>query len=410
MQTFLVGGAVRDKLLKYSFTERDWVVVGASQKIMLAKGFKQVGKNFPVFLHPITSEEYALARTERKSGSGYYGFEVHADKTVTLEQDLSRRDLTINAMAMDDDGNIIDPYNGQIDLKNKILRHVSPAFSEDPLRVLRVARFAARYHHLGFTLAAETKTLMQQLAQSGELEDLTAERVWKETNRALTEQSPQVYFQLLKDCDALNYWFAELNRLWGIPNPPKWHPEIDTGVHTMMVLEQVAKLSSDPVTRFAALCHDLGKGGTPKDQWPRHVGHEKRGISLVKSLCLRLKAPKEYEQLAKISSEFHLHLHRLEELKASTIVKLLESTHAFRKPHRFDQFLQVCEADYKGRTGFENKPYPQASLIREALEVCKTIQTQELLAQGYSGKKLGNEIHRKRVSVINRLFNEKIAY
>jgi len=403
MQIYLVGGAVRDKLLNYPVVERDWVVVGANPQQMLDLGYKQVGKDFPVFLHPQTGEEYALARTERKSGSGYHGFEVHASPDVTLEQDLIRRDLTINAMAMDSDGNIVDPYGGQADIQAKQLRHVSPAFSEDPLRILRVARFAARYHHLEFTLASETQSLMNALASSGELKALAAERVWKETCRALGEKSPQVYFETLRQCGGLADWFPELECLWGVPNPPRWHPEIDTGVHTMMVLEQASLLSKDPVTRFAALCHDLGKGNTPKDMLPRHVGHEKRGVSLVGDLCRRLKAPTEYEQLAKIASEFHLHLHRVDELKPSTIVKVLERTDAFRRPQRFAQFLQVCEADFRGRTGFESRDYPQAQIMRQAFDACRSIKPQELIAQGYSGKKLGEEIHRERVSLVKHL-------
>ena len=403
MQIYLVGGAVRDKLLNFPVVEKDWVVIGSTPQEMLAKGYQQVGKDFPVFLHPKTKDEYALARTERKSGKGYYGFEVYADKDVTLEQDLIRRDLTINAIAMDVDGNIFDPYHGQADLKAKILRHVSPAFSEDPLRVLRVARFAARYAHLGFRLAPETLELMQQIAASGELQLLAAERVWKETSRALTERSPQVYFEILREANALKSWFAEVDILWGIPNPAKWHPEIDTGIHTMMVLEQAAKLSRDPVTRFAALCHDLGKAKSPKENLPKHSGHEKSGIPLITQLCRRLKTPAEYEQLSKIASEYHLHLHRFEELNPKTIVKVLENTDAFRRPERFEQFLQVCEADYRGRAGFEDREYPQADLMRRAFQVCLTIKPQDLLAKGYSGKALGDEIHRERVSLVKHL-------
>ena len=403
MQIYLVGGAVRDKLLEYPVIEHDWVVVGASPKDLLSKGYKQVGKDFPVFLHPETGDEYALARTERKSGKGYYGFEIHADKDVTLEQDLQRRDLTINAIAMAEDGTLFDPYNGQADLKNKTLRHISPAFSEDPLRVLRVARFAARYHHLGFSIADETITLMQQIVASGELEALAAERIWKETYRALGEKSPQVFFQTLKDCDALNYWFPELNALWGVPNPPRWHPEVDTGIHTMMVLEQAARLTEDSVARYAALCHDLGKGNTPEDELPRHRGHEKRGIPLVQQMSRRLKTPVEYEQLAKIASEYHLHLHKFEELKPRTIVKVLEKTDAFRKPERFEQFLLVCEADFRGRTGFEERDYPQAAMMRAALEVCSSIKPQTLIEKGFTGKKLGEAIHQERVNLVKQL-------
>ena len=398
MQIFLVGGAVRDQLLNYPVIEKDWVVVGATPSELMDKGFKQVGKDFPVFLHPKTGDEYALARTERKSGTGYYGFETIAEPSVTLEQDLLRRDLTINAIAMDDDGNLFDPFNGQADLKARLLRHVSPAFAEDPLRVLRVARFAARYAHLGFTIADETQALMKQLAASDELSQLAAERVWKETYRAMAERSPQVYFKILHQCGGLTHWFPEIEALWGVPNPEKWHPEIDTGIHTMMVLEQAAKLSEDPVTRFAALCHDLGKGITPKENWPSHTGHEKAGIQLVIDLCQRIKTPTEYCQLAKLASEYHLHLHKYVELKAATKVKLFEKTDAFRKPERFEQFLLVCEADFRGRTGFESREYPQADLARESLSLCQSVSPKELLAQGFSGKKLGEAIHAERVN------------
>ena len=403
MQIFLVGGAVRDKLLDYPVIEYDWVVVGASPQEMLDRGFKQVGKDFPVFLHPETQDEYALARTERKFGKGYYGFEVYADSDVTLEQDLQRRDLTINAIAMSQDGEIFDPYGGQQDIQNKLLRHVSPAFEEDPLRVLRVARFAARYHHLGFTVADETMELMRQICQSGELTSLAAERIWKETSRALGEKSPQVFFETLRQCGGMKDWFPEIEALWGIPNPAKWHPEIDTGIHTMMVLEQAALITEDTVTRYAALCHDLGKGETPKEHHPSHKGHEKLGVPLVQTLSRRLKTPTEYEKLAKIASEFHLHLHRIEELKPHTIVKVLERTDAFRNTKRFEQFLQVCEADFKGRTGFEDKQYPQATLMRDAFHACQQISPKELIAKGYEGKKLGEEIHRQRVSKVKHL-------
>jgi tRNA nucleotidyltransferase (CCA-adding enzyme) len=403
MEIFLVGGAVRDSLLKYPVIEHDWVVVGASPQEMLAQGFKQVGKDFPVFLHPQTGDEYALARTERKSGKGYYGFEVYSAEDVTLEQDLQRRDLTINAIAQRENGEIIDPYHGRQDIQNKILRHISPAFAEDPLRVLRVARFAARYAHLGFTVAEETLALMHELADSGELEHLTAERVWKETVRALGEASPRVYFETLKTCGALKFWFAEVDALWGIPNPPQWHPEVDTGLHTMMVLEQAARLSDNTVTRFAALCHDLGKGVTPEADLPRHPGHEKTGVPLVQTLCRRIKAPTEYLQLAQIACEYHLHLHRLDDLKAATIVKLLEKTDAFRKPDRFRQFLQVCEADYRGRAGFEKRDYPQAEVMLEALESCQNVSVSALMDKGFSGKQLGDQIHAERVQQVKAL-------
>jgi tRNA nucleotidyltransferase (CCA-adding enzyme) len=403
MQIYLVGGAVRDKLLNYPVIEKDWVVVGATPDDLLNQGFKQVGRDFPVFLHPDTGEEYALARTERKTGKGYYGFEVLASKDVSLKDDLIRRDLTINAMALDDNGQLFDPYNGNHDLQNKILRHVSPAFSEDPLRVLRVARFAARYHHLGFSIAPETLALMGHLSKSGELKTLTAERVWKETVRALGEKSPQVYFQTLKDCGALNDWFVELDCLWGIPNPEKWHPEIDTGIHTMMVLEQCVLLSDDSATRFAALCHDLGKGVTPIAQWPSHRGHEKMGVPLIEQMGKRIKAPNNHIRLAKLVSEFHLHLHRIEDLKPKTIVKVLEQTDAFRKPERFEQFLIACEADFRGRTGFETRDYPQSNIMRKALNACQSISTKAIIDDGYNGKQIGEQLHQQRVSIVKHM-------
>jgi len=407
MQTFLVGGAVRDKILKYPVTDKDWVVVGATPEKLIKKGYKPVGKDFPVFLHPETAQEYALARTERKSGKGYKGFEVFAEQSVTLEEDLIRRDLTINAMAADDNGDIVDPFNGQEDLKNKILRHVSPAFTEDPLRVLRVARFLARYFHLGFSIAPSTKELMTELAKSGELKALTPERVWTETARALSEKSPHIYFQTLRDCGALSDWFPEIDCLWGVPNPERWHPEIDTGVHTMMVLEQSALLSKDTITRFSALCHDLGKGITPKEEWPSHKGHEKAGVSIIETLCNRLRAPKEHCELAKIVSEFHLHLHKIEELKPKTIVKVLEKTDAFRKPKRFEKFLIACEADYRGRTGFENLPYPQSGIMKQAFNVCSEISTKEFIAEGYRGKQIGEKLHNERVKSVAMLVKKR---
>lgn len=403
MLIYLVGGAVRDKLLDYPVLDHDWVVVGATPQQLLDDGFKQVGKDFPVFLHPETNEEYALARTERKSGKGYYGFEVHAAPDVTLEQDLERRDLTINAIAMDQQQQMVDPFNGQQDIKDRVLRHVSPAYAEDPLRVLRTARFAARFHHLGFSIAPETLQLMTKLADSGELKNLTAERVWQETQKALSERSPQVYFEVLRECGGLTDWFPEIECLWGIPNPEQWHPEIDTGIHTMMVLQQSCLLSKDTVTRYAALCHDLGKGVTPKEMWPSHRGHEKLGVPIIDKLSKRLKVPVKYNQLAKIVSEFHLHLHRVEDLTPKTIVKVLERTDSFKKKDRFEQFLLACEADFRGRTGFETKSYPQADIMRKAQAVCETISVKEIIAEGYHGKQVGEEIHRQRVSRVKHM-------
>ncbi len=398
MDIYLVGGAVRDALLNRPVTEKDWVVVNATPQQLLDQGYQQVGKDFPVFLHPETKEEYALARTERKSGAGYHGFDCYFAPDVTLEQDLQRRDLTINAMAQDDNGTLIDPYNGLDDLKQKKLRHVSDAFIEDPLRVLRVARFAARYHHLGFTVADETLALMTQLSQSGELNALTPERIWKETERALQEASPEIYFTLLQQTGALKCFFPELDCLWGVPNPPEWHPEIDSGIHTMMVLQQAALLSDDLSVRFAALCHDLGKGVTPKQEWPSHRGHEKTGVKIIQQVCRRLKVPNQLNKLACLTSEFHLHSHKAFELKPSTLIKLLEKTSAYRQPQLFENFLLACEADFRGRTGFEQRPYPQRVYLQQLLAETNNIDTQAIIAEGYTGKEIGERVHQLRVN------------
>jgi len=325
IKTYLVGGAVRDEMLGYPFSEKDWVVTGTTVENMLEQGYRKVGKDFPVFLHPKTNEEYALARTERKSGHGYHGFEIHAEPSVTLEEDLARRDLTINAMAQDENGNLIDPFNGAGDLEDKILRHVSPAFSEDPVRVLRVARFAARYHHLGFTIADETISLIRSMVEGGEIAHLVAERVWQEMYKALAEKHPQAFFHVLRETGALKVILPEVDVLYGIPNPPQWHPEIDTGIHTMMVLEQATKLSALPLVRFAALCHDLGKGVTPEKFWPKHRGHEETGVRIIKAVCRRMRIPKEFEHLACLGSRYHLHAHKAFELRPETIFKLLEA-------------------------------------------------------------------------------------
>ena len=324
MKTYLVGGAVRDTLLQRDVSERDWVVLGATPEQMQALGYQQVGKDFPVFLHPKTKDEYALARTERKTGTGYTGFSFDTSTEVTLEEDLLRRDLTVNAMAMDENGDLIDPFNGQQDLNNRILRHVSDAFIEDPLRVFRVARFAARYAQYGFQVADETIQLMQQIVNSGELQSLSAERVWKETERSLQEPNPEVFFETLKSCGALKTWFSELDALWGVPNPPKYHPEVDTGIHTMLVLQQAAKLSNKLAVRFAALTHDLGKALTDRNKWPSHHGHEKLGIAPLTQLCQRLKVPNECKELALLTCEFHGHVHKAKELKPSTILTLFD--------------------------------------------------------------------------------------
>jgi tRNA nucleotidyltransferase (CCA-adding enzyme) len=403
MKTYLVGGAVRDKLLKYPFNERDWVITGASVKDMLELGYQQVGKDFPVFLHPKTKEEHALARIERKSGHGYAGFEVDARPEVTLEEDLSRRDLTINAIAEDTEGNIIDPFNGVSDIKHKILRHVSNAFVEDPVRVLRLARFAARYHHLGFTIADDTSNLMTTITRDGELEHLVAERVWKEMERALGEKNPEVFFKVLRDVGALKVLLPEIDILFGIPNPEQWHPEIDTGLHTMMVLEQAVKLSKLPLVRFSALCHDLGKGVTPKEHWPKHRGHEKTGIKVINTLCERLKIPKEFRELACLGSEYHLHAHKVLELKPNTLLNMMEAFDVYRRPERFTYFLDISEADARGRTGFEDKDYPQRNYLEKAVQVVLSISNKSLDDPSLSGKAIGDALRKARLQALAKL-------
>jgi tRNA nucleotidyltransferase (CCA-adding enzyme) len=367
---------------------------------MLNAGYQQVGRDFPVFLHPQSREEYALARTERKSGSGYTGFIVHAAPDVSLEQDLLRRDLTVNALAQDENGHIIDPFNGQHDLRNRILRHVSPAFSEDPLRVLRVARFAARYAHLSFRIADETMDLMRAMTEAGELAHLTAERVWKETENALHARNPQVYFQVLRDCGALKVLFPEVDALFGVPAPAKWHPEIDTGVHTLMTLTMAAMLSPEVDVRFATLCHDLGKALTPKELWPRHHGHGPAGVKLVAGLCQRLRVPNEIRDLAKLVAEFHDLIHTFPILQPKTIVKLFDSIDAWRKPQRVEQIALTSEADVRGRTGFEACDYPQGRLLREAWEVARAVPTKAVIEAGFKGAEVREELTRRRIAAL----------
>lgn len=403
MQIYKVGGAVRDTLLGREVVDHDYVVVGASVEDMLSQGFLPVGKDFPVFLHPTTKEEYALARTERKTSVGYHGFEFFAEPSVTLEQDLQRRDLTINAIAEDDNGNLYDPYDGLRDIKQKVLRHVSPAFSEDPLRVLRVARFAARFSSLGFSIAEETLALMHELVINKELESLVAERVWQETHKALSSESPEVFFETLRQCHALAVLYPELDQLFGVPQSKQWHPEIDCGVHTMIVLQQAARLTKSVEVRFAALVHDLGKGITPKDQWPKHVAHEHNGIALVEQLCQRLKVPANYRDLALIVTAHHLNYHRINELKATTVIKLFNTLDAFRRPERFNQFLLACEADEKGRLGFENTPNDKRVKFKQLLAIANSVDVKDIVAAGYQGKAVAEQLYQKRVEAI-RLF------
>ncbi|EHW1397209.1 fused tRNA nucleotidyltransferase/2',3'-cyclic phosphodiesterase/2' nucleotidase/phosphatase Cca [Escherichia coli] len=400
MKIYLVGGAVRDALLGLPVKDRDWVVVGSTPQEMLDAGYQQVGRDFPVFLHPQTHEEYALARTERKSGSGYTGFTCYAAPDVTLEDDLKRRDLTINALAQDDNGEIIDPYNGLGDLQNRLLRHVSPAFGEDPLRVLRVARFAARYAHLGFRIADETLTLMREMTHAGELEHLTPERVWKETESALTTRNPQVFFQILRDCGALRVLFPEIDALFGVPAPARWHPEIDTGIHTLMTLSMAAMLSPQVDVRFATLCHDLGKGLTPPELWPRHHGHGPAGVKLVEQLCQRLRVPNEIRDLARLVAEFHDLIHTFPMLNPKTIVKLFDSIDAWRKPQRVEQLALTSEADVRGRTGFESADYPQGRWLREAWEVAQSVPTKAVVEAGFKGVEIREELTRRRIAAI----------
>lgn len=400
MKSYLVGGAVRDALLKLPVKDKDWVVVGATPQEMLDAGYQQVGRDFPVFLHPTSHEEYALARTERKSGFGYTGFSCYAAPDVTLEQDLLRRDLTINAMAQDDEGTIIDPYNGLSDLRMRILRHVSPAFNEDPLRVLRVARFAARYAHLSFRIADETIALMRDMTAAGELEHLTPERVWKETENALASRNPQVYFMVLRECGALKVLFPELDILFGVPAPARWHPEIDTGIHVLMTLSMAAMLSPDLDVRFATLCHDLGKGLTPKHLWPRHHGHGPAGVKLVENLCARLKVPNELRDLAKLVAEYHDLIHTLPILKPQTIVKLFDAIDAWRKPQRIEQIALTSEADVRGRTTFEATDYYQGRLLREAWKAAQQVTNKEVIDAGFSGPAIREELTRRRIAAV----------
>lgn len=402
MEIYLVGGYVRDQLLGLETKDRDWVVVGATADELLKQDYRQVGKDFPVFLHPETNEEYALARTERKTAAGYSGFSFHAAADVTLEEDLTRRDLTINAIAQSNDGELIDPFNGQADIEARILRHVSPAFVEDPVRILRLARFAARFADLGFTIAKETQQLMNKMVNNGEVDALVPERVWQETMRALSEKTPARYFEVLRDCGALEKLFPEVNRLWGVPQPEKHHPEIDTGIHTMMVLTQAAKLSDDPKVRFAALVHDLGKGTTPKHKWPKHIDHESRGVPLVETLCNRYKIPNDYRELGIIVAKYHLHYHRAEELRDATFLKTLDSLDAFRRPERFELFLLACEADSRGRTGYEDKDFVQPSIYRKVFNAAKAINAKELVAQGLKGKEIKDELAIQRISAIKK--------
>lgn len=399
MQVYLVGGAVRDSLLGHPYQEKDYVVVGATPEHMLAQGFQPVGKDFPVFLHPKTKEEYALARTERKSGKGYHGFQFFTDTTVSLEEDLIRRDLTINAIAMDQNGKIYDPYGGQTDLENKTLRHVSEAFAEDPLRVLRVARFAARYSPYGFHIASETLQLMQTMAESGELDALTPERVWKETSRALLEDHADIYFQTLRDCGALKHLFPEIDALFGVPQRPEYHPEVDCGIHTLMSLQQACKSNYSLDVRFAVLVHDLGKALTPIHELPRHIMHEERGVKPVTELCERLKVPTQTRQLALSVCKEHLKCHQIMSLKPGTVWRLLQRLDVLRRPERVEAFVQACECDARGRLGLEDRPYPQAQYMLDAMQVVRSIKVQDL-PENIKGAEIGEMLIQCRIDAL----------
>jgi tRNA nucleotidyltransferase (CCA-adding enzyme) len=407
MQVYLVGGAIRDRLLGVTPRERDWVVVGAQPQELLDLGYLPVGREFPVFLHPVTREEYALARLESKVAPGYRGFVTRFSPDVTLEEDLRRRDLTINAIAESASGELIDPYGGRQDLEARLLRHVSDAFVEDPVRVLRVARFAARFGDRGFTVAPETLALMQDMVRSGEINALVPERVWQETGRALAEAHPELFFSTLRACGALEIIFPEIAALYGVPQPPRWHPEIDTGVHVMMALECAVRLGASTPVRFAVLLHDLGKAATRPELWPSHHGHEEAGVRLIEALAARLRAPKEYTELAVLTARHHGLVHRALELKPATVLTLLENTDAFRRPERFASLLIACEADARGRTGLEENPYPQAGYLRAALAAAQSATVTEGERQGLAGVAIKDKLAAKRLGILTAFVAER---
>ena len=402
MQVFCVGGAVRDELLGFVVKDRDYVVVGSTPEEMESLGYKAVGKDFPVFLHPQTHEEYALARTERKTAKGYKGFQVHADPDVTLEQDLVRRDLTINAIAQDDAGKVFDPYRGMDDLKNKILRHVSPAFSEDPVRILRAARFAARF--TDFSVAPETLALMCAMVENGEVDSLVPERVWQELAKGLMEARPSRMFEVLRACGALQKIMPELDKLWGVPQPEIYHPEIDTGVHIMMVIDYAAKSDYSLPIRFAALTHDLGKGMTPKDMWPRHTGHEDRSVSLLQDVCKRLRVPNECKELAQIVAKFHGKVHQVSQMRPDTVLQLLIDTDAIRQPQRFKDFLLACECDSRGRTGFESAECTEAEILISLLEAVLKVDAGAVAKRHTAPEAIKQAVYEARLAAVKQYF------
>jgi tRNA nucleotidyltransferase (CCA-adding enzyme) len=404
MQTYVVGGAVRDAMLGLPVNDRDWVVVGATPQQLIAAGFLPVGKDFPVFLHPDTREEYALARTERKTAAGYHGFIFHAEPNVTLEQDLARRDLTVNAMAQDLNGRIIDPFHGRKDLEDRVLRHVTQAFREDPVRVLRLARFAARFAE--FSVAPETMHLMREMVTAGEVDALVAERVWQEIARGLMEAKPSRMFEILRECGALARLLPEVDRLWGVPQRADYHPEVDTGVHLMMVMDMTARLDAPLAVRFACLMHDLGKGTTPTDILPRHIGHEMRSVDLLRGVCDRLRVPGECRELADVVAREHSNVHKSTSFGAAALVRLLERCDAFRKPQRFEQVLLACECDARGRLGKEDEPYAPRPLLLAAFAAAQSVPTHEIAAaaqaRGVGGPKIGEMIHHARADAVGR--------
>ncbi len=404
IKTYLVGGAVRDALLGLRAVERDWVVVGSTPDKMIEQGYKQVGASFPVFLHPDNGEEYALARTEKKAGHGYHGFNVDFHPGVTLEEDLLRRDLTINAIAQDEDGSLIDPFGGQKDIEQKVLRHVSDAFVEDPLRVLRVARFAARFAAFDFRVHASTLKLMREITASGELEHLAAERVWREIERAMCADKPSRFVSVLRDCGALKVLLPEVDALFGVPQPEKYHPEIDTGVHLLMALDQAAELSNgDSSIVFAVLLHDLGKGVTPPQQWPSHRGHEAAGIPLVDTFCKRLRVPNSMHDLARKVCARHLDCHRIVEARPATVLRLLENLDVFRQPKVLPGFTMACEADYRGRKGLQDRDYPQGQYLQRAYLAAAAIRARDLDLEGVSGPQVGEKLRQARIKKIANL-------
>jgi tRNA nucleotidyltransferase (CCA-adding enzyme) len=397
---YLVGGAVRDALLGLPHRERDWVVTGSTPEQLLAEGYRQVGASFPVFLHPRTGEEYALARTERKQGHGYHGFRVDFHPGVTLEEDLERRDLTINAMARDSEGRLIDPFGGQRDLEARLLRHVSPAFSEDPLRVLRVARFAARLAPLGFQVHSDTQELMRTIVASGELQHLVPERSWAEIAAAMAAPAPGRFVGVLRDCGALSVLLPEVDALFGVPQPPEFHPEVDTGLHVQLAMDQAAAMQAAPEVVFALLLHDVGKGLTPRVEWPSHRDHDRRGLPLVETVCARLRAPTAYRELALTVCALHLRAHRLCEMRPGSVMRFLEEADLLRRPERLEAVAQACEADYRGREGRETKPYPQAARLRAALAAALAVQARDLDTAGLDGPAIGDRLREARIAAI----------